>query len=79
MEMPDHRGLYICAGFSGHGFALAPAIGRLMASLILHGQATHPIEALGLDRFAPGRGHARQHEADTVISRLGRLTAEGLR
>jgi sarcosine oxidase subunit beta len=77
--MPDHKGLYICAGFSGHGFALAPAIGRLMASLILTGQATHPIDELGLDRFAAGPGHARRHEADTVISRLGRLTAVGLR
>ncbi len=79
MAMPDHKGLYICAGFSGHGFALAPAIGRLMASLILTGQATHPIDELGLDRFTAGPGHARPHDADTVISRLGRLTAEGLR
>jgi sarcosine oxidase, subunit beta len=77
MEMPDHMGLYICAGFSGHGFALAPAIGRLMAHLILDGRATHPIDELGLDRFAAG-APARTHAPESVISRLGRLTAEGL-
>lgn len=78
MQMPDQKGLYICAGFSGHGFALAPAIGRLMAHLILDGEATHPIDALGLDRFTIASGKPRQREAETVISRLGRLTAQGL-
>jgi sarcosine oxidase, subunit beta len=78
MAMPEFKGLYICAGFSGHGFALAPAIGLLMATLILDGKATHPIDELGLDRFASAHGHAREHKAETVISRLGRLTADGL-
>ncbi|MBV9785078.1 MAG: FAD-binding oxidoreductase [Acidisphaera sp.] len=77
-EIPDHRGFYICAGFSGHGFALAPAIGRLMAHLILDGAATHPIDAFGLDRFAGAQRDAREHTPASVISRLGRLTAEGL-
>lgn len=78
-ELPDARGLFVCAGFSGHGFALAPAIGRLMASLILDGQATHPIDELSLDRFDAMQGHGRAREAESVISRLGRLTADGLK
>ena len=78
-ELPDAKGMFICAGFSGHGFALAPAIGRLMAALILDGTATHPIGELGLDRFDAMQGHAPAREADSVIARLGRLTADGLR
>jgi sarcosine oxidase subunit beta len=78
-ELTDTKGLFICAGFSGHGFALAPAIGRLMASLILDGKATHPIDELGLDRFDTMQGHGKAREAESVISRLGRLTADGLK
>jgi sarcosine oxidase subunit beta len=78
-ELPDAAGLFICAGFSGHGFALAPAIGRLMAALILDGKATHPIDELGLDRFNAMQRHGRPREAETVISRPGRLTADGLK
>jgi sarcosine oxidase subunit beta len=78
MEMPEFQGLYVCAGFSGHGFALAPAIGCLMTDLILDGTATHPIDELGLDRFASPRGRVREHQPETIISRLGRLTTDGL-
>ena len=77
-EVPAAEGLFICAGFSGHGVALAPAIGRLMAALILDGEATHPIDELGLDRFDVMQGHGKPREAESVIARLGRLTAEGL-
>lgn len=78
-EVAGIDGLFVCGGFSGHGFALGPAIGRLMASVILDGTATHPIDELGLDRFtAPGRA-APEHEPASLIARLGRLTADGLR
>ncbi len=40
-------GFYLCAGFSGHGFKIGPAIGELMAELICTGR----IEELSLDRF----------------------------
>jgi sarcosine oxidase subunit beta len=33
-EAPAGSGFYICSGFSGHGFKLAPAIGLMMAELI---------------------------------------------
>jgi sarcosine oxidase subunit beta len=70
-------GLYLCAGFSGHGFALSPAIGRLMSNLMLDGVATHPIDELGLARFSQDRA-VDPHEDDGPIARLGRLTAQGL-
>jgi sarcosine oxidase subunit beta len=48
-------GFYIACGFSGHGFMHAPAIGLLMAELILDGRARSlDVEPLSLDRFARG-------------------------
>jgi glycine/D-amino acid oxidase-like deaminating enzyme len=50
---PDPRvpGLFIAAGFSGHGFGIAPAVGRLMADLIATAQTDLPIEPFRVDRF----------------------------
>ena len=48
-------GLYLCSGFSGHGFKLSPMVGVLMAELIAHGSATTmDISPLRLSRFAEG-------------------------
>ncbi len=59
-------GIFVAAGFSGHGFMHSPATGRLMAELILDGEARSlDIAPLGLDRFARG---ARPGE-DLVFSR----------
>ena len=35
IDAPDR--LYVAAGFSGHGFALGPVIGKLLAELISEG------------------------------------------
>jgi sarcosine oxidase subunit beta len=49
------EGLYICTGFSGHGFKLSPMVGVLMAELILDGRATSiDISPLRMSRFAQG-------------------------
>jgi sarcosine oxidase, subunit beta len=58
--------VFVAAGFSGHGFMHSPATGRLMAELILDGDA-HSVDIgpFGLDRFARG---ARLGEA-LVFSR----------
>jgi len=54
-EAPEARGFYVACGFSGHGFMHAPAIGLLMAELILDGRATSmEIGLLSLDRFGSG-------------------------
>jgi sarcosine oxidase subunit beta len=48
-------GLHVACGFSGHGFMHSPAIGILMAEIVLDGHATSmDIDALSLDRFAAG-------------------------
>jgi sarcosine oxidase subunit beta len=48
-------GLHVACGFSGHGFMHSPAIGILMAEIVLDGHATSmDIDALSLDRFAVG-------------------------
>ena len=48
-------GLYLCTGFSGHGFKLSPMVGVLMAELIGQGDAvTMDISPLRLSRFAAG-------------------------
>ncbi len=50
------EGLYICTGFSGHGFKLSPAVGVLMAELVLDGRATSiDISPLRMSRFAEGK------------------------
>ena len=49
----DHvRGLHLCAGFSGHGFKIGPAIGEVMADLIMSGQSSIDVSTLGPGRFA---------------------------
>ncbi len=53
--VPETEGFFVAAGFSGHGFMHAPAIGKLMAELILDGRtSTMDISALSLDRFRTG-------------------------
>jgi sarcosine oxidase subunit beta len=49
-ELDGHAGLWLAAGFSGHGFMLAPAIARRLAAAV----AGEPIDEL-LAAFAPGR------------------------
>ncbi|HSB41928.1 MAG TPA: FAD-dependent oxidoreductase [Methylomirabilota bacterium] len=49
-------GFHVACGFSGHGFMHAPAIGILMAEMLLDGRAVSmDISPLSLDRFAAGR------------------------
>lgn len=38
----DLDGLVIAAGFSGHGFKIAPAVGRLVADLVVDGRSSDP-------------------------------------
>jgi sarcosine oxidase subunit beta len=44
-------GYFQAAGFSGHGFMLAPAVGRVMAELILGRETSLPIEPFSYKRF----------------------------
>ena len=54
-KLPEVEGLYICAGFSGHGLMHGPATGQLMAEEILDGKAhSIDIDPLRWGRFASG-------------------------
>ncbi len=60
---PDHQpllgkvseGLYVAAGFSGHGFMIAPAIARILADEILDGRRDDVLSVLDVARFAEHR------------------------
>ena len=59
---PDHQpilapldgGLWIAAGFSGHGFMIAPAVGRIVAEALVHDRRDPALESFALDRCARG-------------------------
>jgi sarcosine oxidase, subunit beta len=48
-------GLYIAAGFSGHGFMFGPSTGLIIAEYILGEELTLPVKPLILNRFKEGR------------------------
>jgi sarcosine oxidase, subunit beta len=55
-EIPGIPGLHVCAGFSGMGFKIAPAIGLVMSELLLDGSGkTLDISSFRPSRFAEGK------------------------
>jgi sarcosine oxidase, subunit beta len=50
-EIPGVRGLYLCAGFSGMGFKISPAIGVVMSELVLDGNS----KSVDIAAFRPSR------------------------
>jgi len=50
-EVPGIAGLYVCAGFSGMGFKISPAIGLVMSELVLDGHG----KSVGIHAFRPDR------------------------
>ena len=50
-KMPGSEGLYHCSGFSGHGIVQSPAIGVIMADLVLNGETDYDIAAIEADRY----------------------------
>ena len=63
-EAPGLPGFYLCSGFTGHGFMMAPVIGKLYAEW-LSGGARHEIfDRCTLERFS--RGDLIEHE-DFII------------
>jgi sarcosine oxidase subunit beta len=51
---PLQAGLWIAAGFSGHGFMMAPVIGRWLSSWMTDGVPTADLTAFAPNRFAAG-------------------------
>jgi sarcosine oxidase subunit beta len=55
---PGEQNVYLITGSSGHGVMHAPALGHLLAEILLDGQAsTIDVSALDPGRFAAGRRH----------------------
>ena len=60
---PDHQpllgevepGVFVAAGFSGHGFMIAPAVARILADAILDGGRDEALTVLGPARFVENR------------------------
>ncbi|WP_027718011.1 NAD(P)/FAD-dependent oxidoreductase [Desulfovirgula thermocuniculi] len=53
-EAPEVPGFFVAAGFSGHGFMIAPMTGQLMAELILGQPTSLPVDMFHLSRFSRG-------------------------
>jgi sarcosine oxidase len=47
---PNHSSVVVAAGFSGHGFKFAPAVGEILGELVTTGRST-----LGIEMFSPLR------------------------
>jgi len=47
---PDHSGVFVAGGFSGHGFKFAPVIGEVIADMVTAGATRHEVSF-----FDPGR------------------------
>ncbi len=62
-RLPGVDGVFCAAGFSGHGFKLSPAVGELMAEMVIGGSAQafdiHPLRAT---RFAEGELFQTAHD-----------------
>jgi sarcosine oxidase, subunit beta len=60
---PDHQAIlgrvrdrvWVAAGFSGHGFMQAPAVGRIIAESIIDGREDAALNVLDPGRFSEGR------------------------
>ena len=62
-KIPGIDGLYVCAGFSGMGFKISPAIGLVMSELVLDGKARAvDISQFGPNRFADNRPIKAEYE-----------------
>lgn len=62
-EIPGIKGLHVCAGFSGMGFKISPAIGLVMSELLLDGKTTTvDISSFRPSRFAEGKPIKAQYE-----------------
>ena len=62
-QIPEIAGLYVCAGFSGMGFKISPAIGLVMSELLLDGRGkTVDIHAFRPNRFAENQPIQSEYE-----------------
>ena len=63
-KMPDIEGLYHCSGFSGHGIVQSPAIGLIMAELILEGRSRYDVKSIEADRYYDMQGYVERPDIE---------------
>jgi sarcosine oxidase subunit beta len=68
-----YEGLFIAAGMSGHGFKIAPALGRLMADIMLEGETKLPHVLASEFRLS------RYEEGEPLVSPFVYQGATGIR
>lgn len=49
--VPSHPGVHFSTGWSGHGFAISPAVGTLVAQWLTTGEKPRELEPFSLERF----------------------------
>ncbi len=65
--LPGVEGLYCAAGGSGHGFKLGPAVGEMMADLIINGEKPDAdINMFNFRRFVEGESVSGKYEYSIV-------------
>jgi len=66
-ELPAGSGLYVCSGFSGHGFKLGPAVGKMLADLVMGVEAPEfDAKMFSNGRFATNQSVKGQYEYSIV-------------
>ena len=63
-KMPDIDGLFHCSGFSGHGIVQSPAIGLIMAELILDGRSRYDVKSIEADRYFDVPGYVERADIE---------------
>ena len=58
---PQVGGLFVIAGFSGHGFQHSPAAGRVLADLVAGRDPAFDLSPFAPDRFARGRSSGERY------------------
>lgn len=64
--VPEVQGLVVGFGFSGHGFKLALAVGRVLAQAALGQPTDVPLASYALERFRGGRPLLGRYGAGAV-------------
>jgi len=65
------EGIYLCAGFSGHGFKITPVVGKLTADMVLQGQSQQEGISLApfrLTRFEENDLLKPEHPYSTTVN-----------
>lgn len=57
-------GMVHAFGFSGHGFQLGPAVGEVLAGLVLSGESETPLAPFAIERFTGASAASREAQGD---------------